>query len=104
MNAQSWIFSVRYWSPRQGKSPDVDRWAVVGPARASTVDAALQLADVPEYGRAEIRAHAVVRDFVENKLDADKTGYYVQSEASRDPSTPSWLVCIGSVHEVLDRE
>jgi hypothetical protein len=47
-----------------------------------------------------------VRDFVEGKLDRDRTGYYVQNDVAsdRDPrfgGRSSWLVCIGPVHEVL---
>lgn len=95
---KDWIFSVRYWEPRLHKAPAVYRWAVVGPGRSSTVEAALHLAKVPEEIRAEIRANAVVRDFVEGRLDPDRTGYHVPS----DPKSPSgWLVCIGPVHEVL---
>ena len=105
MNAQTWIFTVRYWTPQSGRAPAVDRWAVVGAACSSTVEAALHLAKVPEEIRTEIRSHAVVRDFVEGKLDRDRTGYYVQNDADRrDPrfgGRSSWLVCIGPVHEVL---
>jgi hypothetical protein len=101
VKAQSWIFSVRYWSPRPAKAPDVHRWAAVGRASASTVEAALRLANVPEEIRVEIRSHAVVRDFVEDKLDPARTGYYVQPQP--DLKSSEWLVCIGPVHEVLDR-
>lgn len=104
MNAQeaaqrNWIFSVRYYE-EQPALPPIERWAVVGPARASTVEAALHLAKIPERVRVEIRSNAVVRDFVEGRLDHDKTGYYTHStaEASR---AASWAICIGSVHEVL---
>lgn len=93
----TWIVSVRYWSPTDG---NMSRHAVVGPARASTVEAVLHLAAVPEDIRAEIRGNAVVRDFVDGKLDPDKPGYYVPSPL---PANHSWLICIGSVHEVLDR-
>ncbi len=95
--SQDWIFTVRYFEPR-GLTPrplPVDRWAVVGPARSSTVEAALHLAKVPEDVRVEIRSHAVIRDFVDGRLDPDRTGYYVQGEGC------AWVVCIGSVHEVL---
>lgn len=100
---QLWIFSVRYWTPQADKRPHVDRWAVVGHGRASTVEAALHLAQVPEELRAEIRGHATVRDFVEGKLDPDRTGYYVEPPTREDKSSPWWLVCIGPVHGVLDR-
>jgi hypothetical protein len=99
MKVQSWIVSVRYWTPRQGKAPAVNRWAVVGPARASTVEAVLQ--NVPEEIRSEIRAHAGVRDFVEGKCKTDLTGYYVESAPRTNYDVSSWLVCIGPVHEVL---
>lgn len=94
MKEQSWIFSARYWDGSSAR----DRFAVVGPACASTVEAALHLAAVPEDVRAEIRGDAVVRDFVEGRLDPDKTGYYVPAALS---SSNSWIVCIGSVQEVL---
>lgn len=101
MKVQDWIFSVRYWQPQpEGPLPPIDRWAVVGPSRASTVEAALHLAKVPEELRADIRTNDVVRDFIEGRLDPDKSGYYVHSEPRSDRS---WVVCIGSVHEVLDR-
>jgi hypothetical protein len=101
VKAQDWIFSVRYWEPRPGKAPAaVDRWAVVGPARALTAETALHLAGVPEAVRAEIRAHQTVRDFIDGRLDPNLTGYYVQPPAS--PTKESeWLVCIGPVHEVI---
>ena len=101
MKVQNWIFSVRYWQPQpEGPLPSIDRWAVVGPARASTVEAALHLAKVPEELRADIRANEIVRDFIDGRLDPAKSGYYVHSEPRSDRS---WVVCIGSVHEVLDR-
>lgn len=101
MKAQDWIFSVRYWTHRPEFPPVVDRWAVVGPGRASTVEAALHLAKVPEEIRAEIRADTIVRDFVDGKLDRDKTGYYLQNDDIVADRQSSWLVCIGPVHEVL---
>jgi hypothetical protein len=96
VKVQDWIFSVRYGTSIR----DSCRRAVVGPARASTVEAALHLAGVPEAMRAEIRAHQVVRDFVDAKLDPEHTGYYVSSL----PGWSSWVVCIGPVHEVMRSE
>lgn len=95
MRPQFWIFSVRYWSE---DVRDFCRRAVVGCARASTVEAALHLAEVPESIRAEIRAEQTVRDFVDGKLDPERTGYYVPEPMS---ASSRWLVCIGPVHEVL---
>ena len=98
MKAQAWIFSVRYASP--GARLSSDRRAVVGPARSSTVEAALHLAGAPEHVRVQIRGCDVVRDFVEGRLDPEQSGYYTHNPAREDFSD-SWAVCIGSVHEVL---
>ena len=95
MKVQDWIFTVRY-APDGER--DFRRRAVVGPACASTVEAALHLAEVPEAVRAEIRAEQTVRDFVEGKLDYEHYGYYMPNPM---PSSSSWLVYIGPVHEVL---
>lgn len=92
MRVQDWIFSVRFQQ----------RFAVVGPARVSTVEAALHLAKVPEETRAKIRAHAVVRNFVEGRLDPQEHGYYASSCYVTGESD-GWSICIGSVQEVLDR-
>jgi len=102
MKVQDWIFTVRYWQEQpQGPLPAIDRYAVVGPARASTVEAALHLAKMPEDVRAQIRSCDVVRDFVEGRLDPDRTGYYAHNPVKDDVNARSWAVCIGSVHEVL---
>lgn len=103
MKRQDWIFSVRYFAP--GSDLELrNRWAVVGPARASTVEAALHLANVPEDVRAQVRGCDVVRDFVEGRCDPDRSGYYAYSRVEDDGAgSGSWAVCIGSVHEVLDR-
>jgi hypothetical protein len=95
---QDWIFSVRFWPDAESSIPR--RAAVVGPGRSSTVEAALHLAGVPESLRAEIRANETVCKFVESALDPAASGYYAPNPVS---SSHSWLVCIGSVHEVLDR-
>lgn len=98
---QRWVVSVRYWHPGPGQRPDVERFAVVGPARSSTIEAVLHLASVPEDYRPEIRSHKTVRDFIEGKLDASRTGYYVESPTQESNPWRPWLVCIGPVHEVL---
>ena len=95
MKVQDWIFSVRY-APEGVR--DFCRAAVVDPARASTVEAALHLAKVPEVVCAEIRAAQTVRDFVDGQLDPDLSGYYVPKPML---TSSEWLVCIGPVHEVL---
>ncbi len=75
-----------------------DRHAVVGPARASTVEAALHLAKVPADVRAQIRGCKIVQDFVESRLDPDQSGYYTND---RTTAGEGWAICIGTVHEVL---
>ena len=95
MSFQNWIVSVRY--AEEGVR-DFVRRAVVGPARASTVEAALHLACMPEDVRAEIRANSIVRDFVDGKLDHGGYGHYVPNPMS---AASRWLVCFGPVHEVL---
>jgi len=95
VKGQDWIFSIRY------RSEDVRflrRCAIVGPARAATVEAVLHLANVPEDVRAEIRADETVRKFVDNLLDPEESGYYAPCPLS---TASPWIVCIGSVHEVL---
>lgn len=95
MKVQDWIFSVRY---RPEGERDFRRHAVVGPARASTVEAALHLAGVPEAVRVEIRANRTVREFVDGRLDADRSGYHAPCPLS---AAAFWIVCIGSIQEVL---
>lgn len=95
MKAQHWVFTVRYFP--EG-TRDAQRFAIVGPARASTVEAVLHLGSIPEAVRAEIRADAVVRKFVDGQLDPATTGYYAPCPVA---ASTSWLVCIGSVQEVL---
>ncbi len=90
MKVQDWIFSVHF---RGEDSYLTRRFAIVGPARASTVEAALHQAGISEDVRLEIRTDATVRAFVEGRLDPKGRGYYTSSS--------SWDICIGSVHEVL---
>ena len=95
MKVQDWIFTVRY---RPEGERDLRRFAVVGPARMSTVETALHTAGVPEALRAEIRANEVVRKFVEGALDPDAQGYYAPCPLS---AASDWIVCLGSIQEVL---
>jgi hypothetical protein len=92
---QDWIFSFRYGA--EG-ARDLWRVAVVGPARPSTVETALHLAGVPEDVRALVRADETVRRFVDGLLDPDASGYYAPCPMG---AGGRWLVCIGSVQEVL---
>lgn len=98
LKMQRWIFSV---SIPTGKRPQLRRIAVVGPASASTVEAALHLAGLAEPVRAEIRGDGVVRSFVEGRLDPAARGYYAHHSSIRDDGASWWCVCIGSVQEVL---
>ena len=95
MQVQDWIFSVRYG--REGERV-LNRCAIVGPTRASTVEAALHLAKLPEAVRAEIRADETVRKFIDGLLDPEATGYYAPGPF---PTTSPWYVCIGSVQEII---
>ena len=96
MKAQDWIFSFRDYGA--GDKRLERRSAVVGPARASTVEAALHLAGVPEDVRAQVRGDETVRRFVDGLLDPDASGYYAPCPMGLGGR---WLVCIGSVQEVI---
>jgi tRNA(Ile)-lysidine synthase TilS/MesJ len=93
---QNWIFSARLWLNPEAR--DIRRVAIVGPARASTVEAALHLAGASEELRTEIRAAETVRKFIEGKLDPESNGYHAPNPF---PTSKSWVVCIASIHEVI---
>jgi hypothetical protein len=95
MKVQDWIFTVRY---RPEGERDLRRCAVVGPARVSTVEAALHLARAPEIVRTEIRDDEIVRKFVNGLLDPEASGYHAPCPVA---TIADWIVCIGSVQEVL---
>jgi hypothetical protein len=92
----NWIFSVRFWPDPETRA--MRRVAIVGPARASTVETALHLVGAPEELRIEIRAAETVRKFIEGKLDPASNGYYTPNPF---PTSTSWLICIASIHEVI---
>ena len=96
MSERAWFFSLRLWLD-PGK-PDITRVAVVGPARPSTVEAALHLARAPENLRAKIRSDTTVRKFIEDTLDPMSNGYYMHSSTG---ASPEWVICIVSVQEVI---
>ena len=48
--------------------------------------------------RAEIRGDETVRNFVDGRLDPDESGHYAPCPVA---TASAWIVCIGSVHEVL---
>ena len=94
MKEHDWLFSIRLWPDPQ----NMTRVAVVGPARLSTVEAALHLAGATEDLRTEIRSDVTVRKFVEGALDPKSNGYYVHSSLS---ATSEWVVCIAPIHAVI---
>jgi len=100
MHVKNWIFSVSY-VPKG--TLGYFRRAVVGPASVSTVEAALQLVNVPEEVQAEIRLNPMVRQFIEGALSSEVSGHCATSSRFMVASqqTEVWLVCIGPVHEVL---
>jgi len=84
-----WIFRLS----TQGKAH-----SVVGPACTTTVEAALRLANLTTELCGEIRASAVVRRFVEDKLDADRI--YRRHGSGNGPPWP-WYFTIEVVDTVL---
>lgn len=96
MIERAWFFSLRLWP--EPEQPNMTRVAIVGPARASTVEAALHIAGAPEDLRTKIRADTTVRKFIEDTLDPAANGYYMHSSTG---ATPEWVICIASVHEVI---
>lgn len=87
---QLWIFSVRFAVGGPDRRIDT-RLAAVGPASIRTVEAAIR--QCPDFVAEAVRGSALVHDFIEDKLDAHRTGYYV--------STSTYCVCIGPVDEVV---
>ena len=78
MKVQNWVVTGRYAAPggrpgnrRHPPPDDFRRRTVVGPAAAVTVEAVLDLLEVPEDVRVKIRANSVVQNFVEGKLVPD---------------------------------
>jgi hypothetical protein len=104
MRAQNWTFNVLHRADSRPRGA-----TVVGPARASTVEAALHLAQVPETIRDQIRTCDVVRRFVDGQLDSDPVKRYYHDQQYEDGSyvyvsedqVPLWVVRIESVQEVL---
>jgi hypothetical protein len=96
MKTQQWIFTV-YYHP---DGVNLIRHAVVGPASASTVEAAFHLAKVPEALRAQIRADECVRRFVEDALIPEELncGCYIRCPIGQKEG---WVIRIESVQEVL---
>lgn len=76
----NWAVTARYAGvpgsrPETRRHPapeDFVRRTVVGPANAITVEALLDLLEVPESDRVRIRANSVVKNFVEGRLIPDQ--------------------------------
>ncbi len=104
MKTRHWAVSARYAAPgsrpgnRRHPAPeDFLRRTVVGPAAAATVEAVLDLLEVPEDVRVKIRANDVVRNFVEDKIVPDQpypdhmTGMHYVSGAP-DAQLAEWSI------------
>jgi hypothetical protein len=113
VKAQPWAVTVRYAAsgPRPGNRrhpapEDFIRRTVVGSMDALTVEAVLDLLDVPEDVRTKIRAKDVVRDFVEGRLVPDGpyphhvTGMHYVSSAS-DAQLVEWSIEFSFVTQIL---
>lgn len=93
-----WIFSVYDGDHRRHplhRGRGRKRRAVVGTACVATVEAAIR--DLDEELRDLIRAIYLVRDFIDDKLDPSRNGYYFCSQHDERAFT----IAIGPVHEVL---
>lgn len=113
MKVQNWVVSARYAAPgsrpgnrRHPVPEDFCRRTVVGPAEASTVEAVLDLLEVPEKVRAKIRARDIMRDFVEGRLVPDHPyphhtdgGHYVSN--SPDAQFVEWEIEFAFVTRVI---
>jgi hypothetical protein len=115
MKTQNWAVSARYAAPgsrpgnrRHPVPEDFCRRTVVGPAEASTVEAVLDVLEVPEDVRVKIRAKDVVRDFVEGSLVPDQTypyhavGMHYVSDAP-DAQLVEWSIEFAFVTQVIDQ-
>ena len=113
MKAQNWVVSARYAAPgsrpgnRRHPAPeDFCRRTVVGPPEAATVEAVLDLLEVPENERVKIRADNVVRDFVKNRLVPDHAyphhtvgAHYVSS--APEAQLVEWTIEFAFVTQVI---
>lgn len=116
VKAQSWAVSARYAAPgsrpgnrRHPPPDDFRRRTIVGPAAPATVEAVLDLLEVPEDVRVKIRANSVVQSFVEGKLVPDHPyphhmtgGHYVNCNTS-DEQFVEWSIDFAFVTQVIDQ-
>jgi hypothetical protein len=115
MNVQHWAVTARYAAPgsrpgnrRHPPPEDFRRRTVVGPPTPMTVEAVLDLLDVPENVRVKIRANAVVQNFVEGRLVPDQPyphntlgGHYVDV-ASDSEQFVEWDLTFVFVTRMID--
>jgi len=78
VQVQHWAVTARYAAsggrPGNRRHPppeDFRRRTIVGPAAPATIEAVLDLLEVPENFRVKIRTDRVVKDFVEGRLVPD---------------------------------
>ena len=114
MKVQNWAVTARYAAPggrpgnRRHPAPeDFCRRTVVGPPVPATIEAVLDLLDVPENARVKIRANRVVQDFVEGKLVPDHPyphhmtgGHYVNSNTP-DEQLVDWGLNFAYVTQMI---
>jgi len=114
MKMQSWAVTVRYAAPggrpgnrRHPPPDDFRRRTIVGPVVPATVEAVLDLLEVPEDVRVKIRANSVVQNFVEGKLVPDHTyphhmtgGHYVNHNTP-DEQFVEWSIEFAFVAQVM---
>lgn len=114
MNVSNWAVTARYAAPggrpgnrRHPPPDDFRRRTVVGPAAVMTVEAVLDLLDVPENVRVKIRADSVVQNFVEGKLVPDHpyphhmTGAHYVNSGSPDEQLVEWSMEFAFVTPIL---
>lgn len=114
MKVQNWTVTVRYAGvpgsrPKTRRHPapeDFLRRTVVGPVSPLTVEAVLDLLDIPENVRVRIRAADVVRNFVEGRLVPDQPyphhhtgGHYVSNVP--DAQFVEWSIEFAYVTRVI---
>lgn len=114
MKVQNWAVSARYAAPggrpgnrRHPPPDDFRRRTIVGPAAVGTVEAVLDLLEVPEDVRVKIRADSVVQNFVEGKLVPDHPyphhmtgGHYVNNNKP-DEQFVEWDLEFAFVTQVI---
>ena len=115
MKVQHWAVTGRYAAPggrpgnrRHPPPEDFRRRTIVGPPVPETVEAVLDLLDVPENVRVKIRANRVVQDFVEGKLVPDHAyphhmtgGHYVNSNTPEEQFV-EWELNFAFVTQLID--